>query len=164
MPEQEPILHLVCGKIAAGKSTLAARLAEKPGTVLISEDHWLSRLYPGEIHSLEDYVRYSERLGGVMARHVQSLLRAGLSVVLDFPANTLKQRQRLREIITGAGVGHQLHFLDLPDAVCKARLRKRNEQGSHDFAASDAEFDLFTSYFVAPMPDEGFNITTYGES
>ena len=38
-------LHLVCGKIAAGKSTLTAELAAQPRTVLISEDFWTARLF-----------------------------------------------------------------------------------------------------------------------
>ena len=41
-----PTLHMICGKIAAGKSTLARRLADQPNTILISEDVWLSTLYP----------------------------------------------------------------------------------------------------------------------
>ena len=53
---------------------------------------------------------------------------------------------------------HCLHFLDVPDEVCKARLRARNAAGTHDFAASDAEFDLITSYFVPPSEAEGFRI------
>lgn len=40
-----PTLHMICGKIAAGKSTLAARLAEADRTVLIAEDDWLGALY-----------------------------------------------------------------------------------------------------------------------
>jgi predicted kinase len=40
-------LHLVCGKIAAGKSALSARLAEPPGTVLIRENSWLKRVTAG---------------------------------------------------------------------------------------------------------------------
>jgi predicted kinase len=32
-------------KIAAGKSTLARRLAARPATLLISEDHWMSNLF-----------------------------------------------------------------------------------------------------------------------
>ena len=163
MLNQEPTLHLVCGKIAAGKSTLANRLASAPATVLISEDRWLSRLYPGEISSLEDYVRRAGHLAEVMGSHVETLLVAGLSVVMDFPANTLNQRQPLRGIFERAGAAHQLHFLDVPDAVCKARLRQRNEAGGHDFAASDAQFDLFTSYFVAPSPNEAFNLITYDD-
>lgn len=43
-------LHLLCGKIGAGKSTLSQQLAANPRHVLISEDAWLATLHPGEIH------------------------------------------------------------------------------------------------------------------
>jgi len=36
-----PRLHMLCGKIASGKSTLAARLGSAPGTALLAEDTWL---------------------------------------------------------------------------------------------------------------------------
>jgi predicted kinase len=36
-------LHLLCGLIASGKSTLAQQLASRPLTVLISEDAWLAQ-------------------------------------------------------------------------------------------------------------------------
>jgi predicted kinase len=38
-------LHILCGKIAAGKSTLSAKLGEAERTVVISEDRWIDRLY-----------------------------------------------------------------------------------------------------------------------
>ena len=47
-------LHLICGKIAAGKSTLAAELASRPATLLISEDVWLSCLYKDEQKTIDD--------------------------------------------------------------------------------------------------------------
>lgn len=164
MPSETATLHLLCGKIAAGKSTLARRLAAEPGTLLISEDHWLARLYPEEITRFEDYLRCSGRLRGVMAEHVEALLRAGLSVVLDFPANTPEQRRWLRGIFEAAGAAHRLHHLDLPDAVCKARLRERNAAGEHDFAPSEADYDLITGHFVPPVPEEGFEVVVYGEA
>lgn len=154
-------LHLICGKIAAGKSTLAARLAAVPGTILISEDAWLSCLYKDEQKTIEDYVRNSRRLREVMGDHIVTLLKAGLSIVLDFPANTPASRQWMRSLFERAGVPHQLHFLDVPDDVCKARLRARNAAGTHAFNASDEEYELFTSYFVPPSADEGFDIKTY---
>ncbi|WP_236528118.1 AAA family ATPase, partial [Pseudomonas syringae] len=40
-----PKLHLLCGKIASGKSTLAKSIATKHSAILLSEDQWLSRLY-----------------------------------------------------------------------------------------------------------------------
>jgi hypothetical protein len=48
-----------------------------------------------------------------------------------------------------------------PDALCKERLRQRNEGGKHPYQVDEATFDLFTSYFVPPTPDEGFNIVVH---
>ncbi len=158
------MLHMICGKIAAGKSTLAAELAAHPATIRISEDAWLACLYKDEQKTIEDYVRNSRRLREAMGEHVVALLRAGLSVVLDFPANTPASRQWMRSLFERADANHRLHFLDVPDDVCKARLRARNADGTHAFNTSDAEFELFTSYFVPPSAEEGFEVAFHGES
>ena len=86
----------------------------------------------------------------------------GLSVVLDFPANTLASRRWMRGIVEDADAAHELHFLDVPDETCRRRLRERNAAGGHPFQASDAEYEIFTRYFVPPTPDEGFNVVTHG--
>ena len=152
------MLHMLCGKMAAGKSSLTAELSRMPSTVVISEDFWLRRLFGPEMKDVADYVRYSRRLRDAVAPHVQELLRIGVSVVLDFPANTLATRAWMRTLFDVAEANHCLHFLDVPDEVCKARLRARNAAGTHDFAASDAGFDLITSYFVPPSEAEGFKV------
>ena len=85
-------LHLLCGKVAAGKSTLAAELSRSPLTILIKEDQWLSELFGSEIRTFEDYILYSRRIRRVVGPHVQDLLKLGVSVVLDFPANTVVTR------------------------------------------------------------------------
>jgi predicted kinase len=158
MSTNDTTLHLVCGKIAAGKSTLTARLGALPHTVLVSEDQWLARLYPGEQTTLADYVRNATRLRSAIGPHLVALLRIGVSVVLDFPANTIASRAWMRSLFEEAGVAHQLHYLDVDDALCKARLHRRNASGTHEFTVSDEQFDLFTSHFAAPTPDEGFNL------
>lgn len=154
-------LHLVCGKIASGKSTLTRRLAAQPGTILISEDEWLGQLFPDEISSLQDYVRCTSRLRALMGAHVAQLLRAGVSVVLDFPANTLDTRSWMRSIIDAAQSAHCLHYVDVSDEECKRRLKQRNSDGSHRFTTSEAQFDLITSYFVAPSAAEGFDVVRH---
>ena len=156
-----PTLYLLCGKIAAGKSTLARRLAARPATLLISEDHWTSNLFADDLRTIDDYTRCSARLRAAMGPHVVAILRQGLSVVLDFPANTVGQRKWMRSLIAEAKVAHELHLLDVPDAVCKERLRGRNEGGEHPFQVSDAEYDQFTRYFVSPGADEGFNVVVH---
>lgn len=161
---QETTLHMLCGKIAAGKSTLAGRLADAPATLLISEDYWLARLYGEEQRTVADYIRNSRRLRDAMGGHVEALLRAGLSVVLDFPANTVATRRWMRGICDDAGVGHRLHVLDVPDDVCRARLRARNAAGTHEFAASDSEFDLIAGYFQPPSAQEEFTVVNHRDT
>ena len=154
-------LHLFCGKIGSGKSTLAAQLAAAPHTVLISEDHFLATLYPGAIVTLEDYARHSNRLRKAIAPLIIGLLQKGTSVVLDFQANTLSVRVWMRSLIEAAECQHQLHLLQTPESVCKERLAIRNASGLHQYYVSDADFELFNRYVVAPEGDEGFNIVTH---
>jgi len=164
MPSDPATLHMLCGKIAAGKSTLTARLAATRGTVLVSEDAWLDALFPDELHSLQDYIRCSSQLRNAMGPHVAALLDAGVSVVLDFAANTRSQRRWMRTIIENSEATHQLHFLDVSDDVCLTRLRARNAAGDHPFAVSEAQFQQFSSHFEAPAADEGFNLVVYGDA
>lgn len=156
-----PTLHLLCGKIASGKSTLAKTLAAEHAAIVLSEDHWLAQLYPGEVRSITDYVSRAQRVRGVLGPLVINLLQSGVSVVLDFPANTLANCEWLLGLAQAAQVPHRLHYLELDDATCRARLHARNARGEHDFAATDAEFDLITRHFCAPSEEEGLVIEVH---
>lgn len=155
-------LYAVAGKIAAGKSTRVAALGEETGGLVLGEDFWLATLYPGQITSLEDYLRDSGRLRTAMAPLIVDLLRRGNAVVLDFPANTLASRAWMRGLAEQAGVETVIHFLDVPDAVCLERLHARNAAGTHEYAPTDEEFALFTSHFVPPTEGEGFTVVRFG--
>ena len=161
MPDQSMTLHMFCGKIAAGKSTLAAQLGEASNTVLLSEDRFLANLYPGEIITIIDFARCEERLHRAIGPHIVDLLRNGVSVVLDFQANTPSARAWMRQLFEEADADHQLHYLRADDAVCKERLTVRNASGTHEYQVSDADFNLFNSYVVLPGPAEGFNVVVH---
>ncbi len=96
-----------------------------------------------------------------MGPHVASLLNAGISVVLDFQANTLEARQWMRGILEQTNARHVLHVLDVPDDVCLARLHERNAAGDHPFAATEQQFRQISKHFVAPTAAEGFNIVVH---
>ena len=154
-------LHLIAGKIAAGKSTLSAKLAAETGGLVLAEDHWLPTLYPAQITSLEDYLRESTRFRAAIAPLIVDLLRRGVTVILDFPANTVASRTWMRGLADAAGITATLHFLDVPDDICRQRLHARNAAGTHAYQASDAEFDQFTAHFVPPEASEGYRIIRY---
>ncbi|MCO1335964.1 ATP-binding protein [Microbulbifer sp. OS29] len=154
-------LVLFCGKMGAGKSTKAAEISEKTGAILISEDEWLSRLYPGEINSLQDYIKYSPRLKSVIEKHVQSILYCGVSVIMDFPGNTKQQRSWLKGIFLNRPYHHQLIYLDADDDTCLKQIaHRKNSQPERTEIDTPSIFKQVTKYFEAPSADEGFNIET----
>ena len=67
----------------------------------------------------------------------------------------------MRSLISDAQVAHELHLLDVPDAVCKERLRQRNSNGEYPYQVDEATYDQFMSYFVPPTLDEGFNVIVH---
>ena len=152
-------LIFFCGKMAAGKSTMSRALAEQEHAVLLAQDEWLSHLFPGEILDIPDYVRRATRMNAALTPLIVSLLSRGTSVVLDFPGNTPKQRAWFRQLFEAAGVGHELHFIDTPDHVCKRQLRQRSAGLPAGTPwTTEAEFDTVTSYFQPPVADERFNV------
>ena len=149
----------LCGKMAAGKSTLARDLAAREQAVLLVQDEFLDRLYPGEIIDIPDFVKYSARLRSALEPHVCALLAKGISVVLDFPGNTKAQRAWFRAIFEHANAGHELHFIDASDALCKRQLEERSKHLVPGAPwTTEAEFDAITAYFQPPTEDERFNV------
>ena len=60
-------LIFLCGKMAAGKSTLARELARRHDAVLLVQDELLDALYPGEITDVPGFVTCSSRLQQALA-------------------------------------------------------------------------------------------------
>lgn len=152
-------LTFFCGKMGSGKSTTSNKVASETDAILISEDEWLSRLFPTEINTFDDYLRYSERLKPIIKELTQNLLHAGVSVVLDFPGNTKKQRSWFGEILENIDCPHRLMYLEAEDDLCLSRLAIRRER-QPERATFDNEqvYKQVTAHFQVPHPGEGFNI------
>lgn len=156
------VLHSLCGKMAAGKSTLARRLAAEQSAILICEDIWLQRLYPVEIATFDDYLQCAARLQKVVGPHVIDLLRAEVSVVMDFPANIPAARAWHAALAATAGARHVLHFVDTPDDRCLTRLHQRNrELPEGAMVMSDEQFVAISRLFQRPDAAEGLDIVVY---
>jgi len=155
-------LHFFCGKAGAGKTTVAAGLMQDQSSILLSEDIWLLELYGDQMKTFDDYIRVSKRLKAVAGPLVVDLLKSGISVVLDFQANTKAGRRWFRGLFEQASVEHVLHFVDTPDAVCMERIAMRNAArppGSHHLTEED--FAHISSFFQPPEAAEGFNVKRY---
>ncbi len=153
-------LTFLYGKMGAGKSTQSKLIASEQNAVLLSEDEWLSSLYPRKISSFDDYLKYSSRLKPLVKSHVQNILSTGTNVVMDFPANTKRQRQWFLNLASEIGANHQLIYVDVSNDLCLERIRKRRTE-QPERAAFDTEevFIQVNKYIEAPDQNEGLNIT-----
>jgi predicted kinase len=157
-----PTLHFFCGKAGAGKSTVATKLAQDIGALLISEDIWLLELFGDQMKTFDDYVRVSKKLKAVVGPLTVEVLCSGQTVVLDFQANTVLRRSWFRSLFEQASASHVLHFLNTPDNLCLERIAKRNVErppGSHHL--SEEDFAYVSSFFQAPTEAEEFNVKHY---
>ena len=154
------MLVLICGKMGAGKSTKAKEVSKESNTILLSEDEWLGKLYPGQISGLEDYIKYSRLIKPVVKSLVQDLLLSGVRVVMDFPANTVSQRVWLKSIASEISAEHKLLYLSASDSLCLDRIAKRRiEQPERQATDTEEMFRQVTKYFVEPCENEQLNVT-----
>ncbi|MEB8432950.1 ATP-binding protein [Cocleimonas sp. KMM 6892] len=152
-------LTFFCGKMGAGKSTQSIAIAQQSNAILLSEDEWLGSLFPNKISTLENYIKYSNRLKPQIKKLVQSLLNSGTDVVMDFPANTVSQRNWFRRIFEEVDAQHRMIYIDLPDEDCLKHIEKRRLQ-QPERAQTDTEemFHRVTQYFETPDSSEGFTV------
>ena len=147
------MLIFFCGKMGAGKSTLAKKLAYENDAILISEDDLLLKLYAGKVKSVNDYKYYADTLKPVISEMSQQILKKGVNVVLDFPANTESQRKWLLSISDEANSEHTCYFVDRSDDVCIKQILKRGNPNTDTIEM----FDTITKYFTEPSKSENIN-------
>lgn len=160
---QPGTLHFISGRLAAGKTTLARKLATDYHAVLVSEDVWLSKLSEG-ISSFDDYLKWSRRCRSVMGPLIVNILRVGACVVLDFAGNTVAERAWARNLSERAKASHILHFLDVDEEECLRRLLLRNEvkpEGLYFADTTETDFRAVCKWFQTPSPEEDLNITIH---
>jgi len=159
------VLTFFCGKMGSGKSTKSSAIAKERNAVLLSEDEWLESVFPNKVRSLDSYVEYSNQLKPQIKKLVQSILNTGTDVVMDFPANTISQRDWFRDIFSEIKAHHDLVYIELDNEDCLRQIKKRRTE-QPERAATDTQemFEHVTKYFVEPKPDEGFNVTVVGRN
>lgn len=152
-------LLFFCGKMGAGKTTKSKKIAHDRNAVLISEDEWLELLYPGQITSFEDYLKFSRQLKPLVKLHVQSILCTGTDVVMDFPANTVSQRKWFKILFSEINAPHELIYMNISNEIClKQIVQRRIEQPERVSFDTEEVFHHVTSFFEEPSADEGLNI------
>ena len=145
------MLIYFCGKMGAGKSTKSKSVAIERNAVLISEDEWLAKLYPDQITTFDDYIKFSALLRPLVKSHVKNILRTGSNVVMDFPANTKRQREWFKSLSIEAGSEAELIYLKVNNELCLKQIAQRvTEQPARAAFDTEEMFNHVTKYFEEP--------------
>jgi predicted kinase len=139
-------LILTCGLPGAGKTALARQLAADRSAVRLTKDEWLWAL-----GSTPWDMQTQEKVEHELWRLAQELLRLGLSVVLDFGLWARAERDDMRSVARGIGVGVELHYLVVPAEDLWRRIQARNSEPPWDsHPIHRADLDEWLRVFQEP--------------
>ncbi|OUR97361.1 hypothetical protein A9Q84_13635 [Halobacteriovorax marinus] len=160
------MIHLICGPIGAGKTTLAHDIAKEYGAIRFSEDEWLSELFvpnapenlmEESIQVIGEWASGKYQLCRVQIWQVcEQLLSRGVSIVLDGAAANKEQRDLIRKKAKKHNVDFQLHFISADKEVRRERVLDRNSKKGKTYSieVNQEMFDHMEVFFEPPKHKE----------
>lgn len=150
-----PTVHLICGPLGAGKTTLALRLARAHHALRFSLDEWVMQLFGAEApHPMvyEWWVEHCNRCSARMWSVCRDVLARGVDVVLDFGFPRFAHREEYRTLSRAAGAMVHLHVVDADRALRRERVHARNRERRETFSllVTDDMFDGSESWWEPP--------------
>ena len=151
MMESRPTIYLMCGLAFSGKSTLAARVAERIDACVVSLDQInASRgLHGGLGIPTEEWAR-SHRQALEQTEH---LLHAGRSVIVDDTNCYRWMREDYRQVAARCGGVSAIIYMDVPVELAMERTRTNQRTRERHPVKVEILADL-ADHFEKPGADE----------
>ena len=150
----KPLMVIMVGIPASGKSTLTKKLADKFPLTVFSEEYMTSFLSPRATFLKKN----SAEVFQLAVKTIESLIRKGKASIYDANVKTRQQRNLIRTVVENGGGVYLLISLDCPKETCYQRLQKHNLEvnrgESKGFILDKDLFEYEVSSTRAPAPDE----------
>jgi predicted kinase len=122
-----PKVILLCGKLCAGKTTYAVRLAKELPAVHLSADALMLRLFPEPLGAAYD--KLLARAQQYLLAQASALVKAGMCVILEGDAWRRDARAAASEFFAAEGVAFEWHYLPVDAKTQRDRAARRNREG-----------------------------------
>jgi predicted kinase len=146
------------GLPAAGKSTVARRLAEELPAVRFGLDDWMIRLH-GLTFDDEEYIKRLPPCREMILETAGDVLRVGVDVILDWNHWSPERRKAACDWAAKQSAGFVLHYVRTPVEVARRQAVTRVDERSHTLQAAGVDHAL--TYFVPPEAAEGNTIVLH---
>lgn len=153
----KPILYIMCGVGFSGKSTLAKKIAEHTGAVLVSQDALFFEKEK-ELNLDQDSDEQWRMLLDICLERIKENLSAGKSVVFDNTNTKFEHREELRRLARSVGAETKVIFLDTPIEIQKERQNKNLETGERHTVKQEY---LDQAIAELEVPNENENVLVF---
>lgn len=133
-----PVLIMLCGLPATGKSYLACRLVERVPFVIVETDFVRKTLFPMPTYSAQE----SGLVHRVCHALMEKLLRRGARVIFDATNLAELHREKVYRLARSAAANLVIVQTVAPEAVVRERLEKRKVARDSD-DISDATWAIY---------------------
>jgi predicted kinase len=159
-------VYLVEGPVGAGKSTYASALALQTHAVHIALDEWFALLFSPDRPTgdfVPWYVQRKDRLLVLIWAHARKILASGTPVILELGLIQRQSRAMFCRRVAQEGFDLQIHVLDAPIEVRRARVQHRNTEQGSTFAmvVPDHVFEIASKLWEPPDSEECNEFSIY---
>ena len=146
-------VHLICGKICAGKSTFARTLAREKNAVILSCDEIMT-LFP-QPEGDEAYAAVSAGVKAFLLRKAAETVACGANVILDWGFWRKADRAETSAYFAVKAISFQWYYLDIQDARWWENIALRNAApGPSDYFVDEGLLQKCVRCFEAPDAEE----------
>ncbi len=153
-------IHLICGFMGFGKTTLAKRLAEETGAVRLTPDEIMAQRYGRNLPEPEFREKWKEIDAEIWQRTAE-YVREGRDVILDYGFWTRESRREAAQKAEKTGAAVVFHQLVCDMETARQRVLKRTEENPEELFIDGNCFDMFAVQYVPVQKDENYNTIHY---